>query len=202
MCATGVFQGEILLSQNSYVQALDWFLRHNVLANGYTLTRPIALDPYPQNSQYDALAFSIDGQQILYRKGHVTPDRPGHFLTIWKRSDGEGPDSKKTRPFEKPDLDYLFVEVHDHQTSKQGMFIFPLSVLLQKGVVRSEKAKGKMAVRVFPPWTSSRGEEKSQVFSESAKRTQRWQCEYFVWMENNVITDVEKFAHLFGAPLN
>lgn len=82
------------------------------------------------------------------------------------------------------------------------MFIFPLTVLLKKGVVRSEKAKGKMALRVFPPWTSSRGEVKSQVFSESAKRTQRWQCEYFVWMENNVITDVEKFAHLFGAPLN
>ncbi|NRF32162.1 MepB family protein [Vibrio coralliilyticus] len=162
----------------------------------------MALDPYPQNRQYEALAFSIDGQQILYRKGHVTPDRPGHFLTIWKRSDGEGPDSKKTRPFGKPDLDYLFVEVHDHQTSKQGMFIFPLTVLLKKGVVRSEKAKGKMALRVFPPWTSSRGEVKSQVFSESAKRTQRWQCEYFVWMENNVITDVEKFARLFGAPVS
>ncbi|WFB51144.1 hypothetical protein P6988_25100 (plasmid) [Vibrio coralliilyticus] len=40
-----------------------------------------------------------------------------------------------------------------------------------------------MAVRVFPPRTSSRGKEKSQVFSESAKRTQRWQCECFVWVE-------------------
>ncbi|WP_366664483.1 MepB family protein [Vibrio coralliilyticus] len=76
------------------------------------------------------------------------------------------------------------MEVHDRQTSKQGMFIFPLSVLLKKGGGgRVEKAKGKMAVRVFPPRTSSRGKEKSQVFSESAKRTQRWQCEYFVWVE-------------------
>ncbi|WFB51143.1 MepB family protein (plasmid) [Vibrio coralliilyticus] len=53
------------------------------------------LDPYPQNRQYEALVLSIDGQQILYRKGHVTPNRPGHFLTIWKRSTGEDPDSKK-----------------------------------------------------------------------------------------------------------
>lgn len=186
-----------VLSQCKYLNELDLFLRNNLMSKGYELTSPIVLDRYPQNSKYEALEFSIDGKKILYRKGNVTSDRPGHFLSIWKRPDENSTDSRRAMPYEENDLDYLFVEVGDCQTSKRGIFIFPLSVLIKKGVVTSDKAKGKMAFRVFPPWTSSRGEVKSKVFSDSAKKTQRWQGEYFVWVEDNVITEFEKFTHIF-----
>ncbi|MEZ8725169.1 MepB family protein [Vibrio cyclitrophicus] len=155
------------------------------------------LDRYPQNSKYEALEFSIDGKKILYRKGNVTPDRPGNFLSIWKRPDENSTDPRRTMPYEEHDLDYLFVKVSDCDISKRGIYIFPLTVLVNKGVVTSNKAKGKMAFRVFPPWTSSRGELKSKVFSDSAKKTQRWQSNFFLWIEDNEIVDLDKFNNIF-----
>lgn len=187
-----------ILSQCQYLNEVGLFLRHNLLSKGYELTSPVVLDRYPQSSKYEALEFSINGKKVLYRKGKVTPDRPGNFLSIWKRPDENSADSGTNIPYQEYDLDYLFVEVSDGETSKRGMYIFPLAVLINKGIVTSDKAKGKMAFRVFRPWTSSRGELKSKVFSDSAKKTQRWQSDYFLWIEGNGIVDFDKFTHIFG----
>jgi len=185
------------LSQYKYLNQVSVFIRHNFISKGCELTSPVVLDRYPQNSKYEALEFSIDGKKILYRKGNVTPDRPGNFLSIWKRPDENSTDPRRTMPYEEHDLDYLFVEVSDCDISKRGIYIFPLTVLVNKGVVTSNKAKGKMAFRVFPPWTSSRGELKSKVFSDSAKKTQRWQSNFFLWIEDNEIVDLDKFNNIF-----
>ncbi len=187
-----------ILTQCKYLIDVDFFLRHNLISKGYELTHPVVLDQYPQNSKYEALEFSIDKKKVIYRKGNLTPDRPGNFLSIWKRPDENSTESKRTMPYDKNDLDYLFVEVNDYESSKRGMFIFPLSVLINKKIITSDKAKGKMAFRVFPPWTSSRGELKTKVFSNSAKKTQLWQSDYFLWIEDNKIIDFEKFTKIFG----
>lgn len=186
------------MTQCKYLIDVDFFLRHNLISKGYELTHPVVLDQYPQNSKYEALEFSIDKKKVIYRKGNLTPDRPGNFLSIWKRPDENSTESKRTMPYDKNDLDYLFVEVNDYESSKRGMFIFPLSVLINKKIITSDKAKGKMAFRVFPPWTSSRGELKTKVFSNSAKKTQLWQSDYFLWIEDNKIIDFEKFTKIFG----
>lgn len=187
-----------ILSQCKYLSDVDFFLQHNLISKGYELTHPVVLDQYPQNSKYEALEFSIDKKKIIYRKGNVTPDRPGNFLSIWKRPDEHSTESRRTMPYDQNDLDYLFVEVNDYEVSKRGMFIFPLSVLINKKIITSDKAKGKMAFRVFPPWTSSRGELKTKVFSNSAKKTQLWQSDYFLWIEDNQILDFEKLTKIFG----
>lgn len=192
-----LFKGNIL-TQCKYLIDVDFFLRHNLTSKGYELTHPVVLDQYPQNSKYEALEFSIDKKKVIYRKGNLTPDRPGNFLSIWKRPDENSTESRRTMPYDKNDLDYLFVEVNDYESSKRGMFIFPLSVLINKKIITSDKAKGKMAFRVFPPWTSSRGELKTKVFSNSAKKTQLWQSDYFLWIEDNKILDFDKFTKIFG----
>ncbi|EDP59873.1 hypothetical protein AND4_00653 [Vibrio sp. AND4] len=186
------------MSECKYLHQVSLFIRHNFTSKGCELTSPIALDRYPQNSKYQALEFSIDGKKVLYRKGNVTPDRPGNFLSIWKRPEENSIHPGKTMPYEEHYLDYLFVEVGDYETSKRGIYIFPLAVLINKGIVTSNKTKGKMALRVFPPWTSSRGELKSKVFSDSAKKTQKWQSRFFLWIEDNEIVDLDKCNNIFS----
>ncbi|TVU69844.1 hypothetical protein FQP87_19900 [Vibrio tasmaniensis] len=34
------------------------------------------------------------------------------------------------------------------------------------------------------------------VFSDSAKKTQRWQSNFFLWIEDNEIVDLEKFNNI------
>jgi len=69
------------------------------------------------------------------------------------------------------------------------MFIFPISLLIAKGIVSSVKNKGKTGFRVFPPWSQDRGISGSKVFSESGKKTQRWQIPFFVEIDENGLID-------------
>lgn len=142
---------------------------------------------HPQNAQYNGKAFTLNNQHIFYRKAKITPDRPGAFLALWKRSEHNSRPSPFTNEF-----DYLLVEVssdgittinNQAMTIKRGLFIFPMSVLLDKGIVAAAKQKGKTAFRVFPPWSESRALNGSGVFSHAAKKTQRWQCSYFIEYE-------------------
>ena len=107
----------------------------------------------------------------------------------------------KPIPFKYYELDYLFIKVdeqsHDPDTVetrhklKSGLFIFPTSLLIKKGIISSEKAKGKTGFRVFPPWSGNRGTIKTKVFSDSGKRTQSWQLPYFVKINNNKIDIIQ-----------
>ena len=185
------------MSQYHYLHELEHFLRINFISTGHELTQPLVVDPFPQNSKYEAMACSINGNKIIYRKGYITPDRPGCFLSIWKKQEGSTSSRSNNTPLEKGEVDYLFVKVNDGESAKEGIYIFPQKVLLQKGMLSSETTKGKMAFRVFPPWTTSRGEVKSQVFSDSAKKTQSWQSDYFLEVLDNQIQDQAKLSRLF-----
>jgi hypothetical protein len=141
----------------------------------------IQVDPIPENSKYSAMSFSIGGDDIIYRKGKVTPDRPGAFLTLWQR-----PDSSSTcnKPIAlRPDqLDFLMVEVSEIQkeTPRSGFFLFPENLLISKKILSENGNRGKTAFRVFPPWSGDRGHIGMKVFSDSGKKTQKWQLPFFI----------------------
>jgi hypothetical protein len=51
-------------------------------------------------------------------------------------------------------------------------FIFPKSVLHQKGVLADDEKDGKRGFRVYPPWDIAENKQ--------AKQTQEWQSKYFL----------------------
>lgn len=179
----------------NYRNELDLLLSKAFIPAGYEITKSLELDEIPESSKYEGLVFSINDKSIVFRKGKVTPDRPGAFLAIWKRPFSEK--ENKPIPLQSNELDYLFVQVEDYSNiistdksinnPKSGMFVFPVLLLVKKGIVSSEKSKGKTGFRVFPPWSQDRGVVGTKVFSESGKKTQRWQLPYFVEINDGSI---------------
>jgi len=173
----------------NYHHELESLLINNFLPIGYRITKNIEVDSIPENSQYEALFFALNQKNIIYRKGKVTPDRPGAFLSLWKRPLSSSINNKPI-PFHSNDLDYLFIKVDEYSNTtinnkRSGIFILPVSLLSNKKIVSSDKNKGKTGFRIFPPWSQDRGNEKTQIFSESAKKTQRWQLPYFLEFNND-----------------
>ena len=185
----------------NYYDELEALLIREFVPVGYRITKHIELDPIPESAKYQALIFSLNNKRIIYRKGKMTTDRPGAFLAIWKRSLALNIEHKNPIPFEDDELDYLFIRVDEYSDDidakkpihklKSGMFIFPTSLLIKKGIVTSEKSKGKTGIRVFPPWTQDRGTIGTKVFSESGKNTQRWQLPYFVEINDGSIDSIQ-----------
>jgi hypothetical protein len=63
-----------------------------------------------------------------------------------------------------------------------GQFIFPKSVLADKGIVTRNGKEGKRGIRVYPPW--------DLTTNKQAKRTQSWQTKYFITIKNDNSTDL------------
>jgi len=187
-------------------QKLQALLVKNFVPAGYTITRSIERDPIPESAKYAALSFALNGHNIIYRKAKVTPDRPGAFLAIWQRPITQTANDNKPIPFQPNDLDYLFVQVASHsevssdakQDIQHGMFIFPVSLLVEKGVVSSPTKQGKTGFRVFPPWSQNRGIAGTKVFSESGKKTQRWQLPYFVELDSEGFIEYSDLNSIFN----
>lgn len=184
---------------NNYSGEFETLLIREFIPAGYKITKNIALDPVPESAKYEGLVFDLDGQRIMFRKGKVTPDRPGAFLAVWRRPAATATKSNKPIPLKSDELDYLFVQVQQYLTAasdeqpinkpKHGMFIFPISILVEKGIVSSTKNKGKTGFRVFPPWSQDRGDVGTKVFSASGKKTQAWQLPYFLAIDEDGIFD-------------
>ena len=181
----------------NYRNKLESLLVKMFVPAGYQITKKVELDPIPESSKYEALNFSINDMSIVYRKGKVTSDRPGAFLAVWKRPTSEDVNGNKPIPLTSSELDYLFIQVESHSNileeleprTKCGMFIFPVSLLIEKGIVSSLKSKGKTGFRVFPPWSEDRGIVGTKVFSESGKKTKRWQIPFFLEIDENGLID-------------
>jgi hypothetical protein len=226
------------LNHKNYYVELTRLLTTGFPPAGFHVTNDIELDPVPENANYAALTFGLNGHRIVFRKGKVTPDRPGAFLAIWQRPSPELvsintsdialsdiKNNKKPIPLNAEQLDYLFIEVHSYPESgvlaegsdlaegsvlaegsgpeminklERGMFIFPVSLLIKKGIICGDKSKGKNGFRVFPPWSQDRGKVGTQVFSDSGKKTQRWQLPYFVSIDENGLIDPVKLKTLIN----
>ena len=119
-----------------------------------------------ESQEYGACRFEINGKRVISRNAKITPKKVGQFVTVWKRS----PDGI-TQPFEASDnFDLLVINVrHEDQL---GQFVFPKSVLIEKGIITSDKKEGKRGFRVYPPW--------DQPNSKQAITSQRWQVRHFL----------------------
>jgi len=194
------------LHSNNDCDELTSLLTKVFVPAGYAITKSVAFDREAESSKYQALVFSLDDKKIVYRKANNTADRPGAFLAIWQRPSTGKINGNKPIPLTANELDYLFIHVERDasvavneersNSAKQGMFIFPVALLIEKGIVCATNSKGKTGFRVFPPWSQDRGVAGTKVFSQSGKKTQRWQLPYFIEIDDDGLMDACKLRNV------
>lgn len=122
--------------------------------------------PEPTNADYGAATCEVGGLTVRLRSGRVTPTKAGLFVAHWRRAD-----DGSTEPFDaKGSTDLLVVTAVE--SDQVGAFLFPRSTLLDQGVLSGAAAPGRRGFRLYPRW--------SLTTSAQARRTQRWQDEFFV----------------------
>ena len=135
-----------------------------------------------ESSEYGDCAFVLNNLTVLFRTAKITPTKTGQFVTLWKRIN-----QGSIQPFDSNDAIDLFI-VSTRKENHFGLFIFPKSILIAKGVV-SDKKEGKRAIRVYPPWDTTT--------SEQAQKTQKWQLDYFLDMPKDKVIDSKRAKSLF-----
>ncbi|WP_219118172.1 MepB family protein [Janthinobacterium sp. UMAB-56] len=120
-----------------------------------------------ESAQYGACRAELHGKRLVLRVAKTTPTKIGQFVTVWKRAH---PDAEIAPLDEADPVDVVIIAVHDG--AQHGFFIFPRSVLLERGVMSRAGTGGKRALRVYPPWCAPE--------SVQAQRTQLWQTRCFV----------------------
>lgn len=119
-----------------------------------------------ESEGYGAAEFMLGDRFIKFRVGKITPTKVGQFVTFWKRV-GKEP----IAPYNENDsFDFLVVSARSNDHF--GQFIFPKSVLIEKGIVSTKEKEGKRAIRIYPPW--------DKADNSQAKKTQKWQLGYFI----------------------
>lgn len=124
-----------------------------------------------EGKEYSACSFELNGKKVQQRISKITPTKTGQFVAIWKRN-------KKgiTEPYHiSDDLDSIIITAR--QNENFGQFIFPKSVLAEKGIISSNQKEGKRGIRVYPPWDT--------VTNKQAEKTQAWQVKYFLTIHKN-----------------
>jgi hypothetical protein len=138
----------------------------------------------PESLEYAACRFIVNKQKVICRNAKITPKKNGQFVTFWKRVH-DGP----IEPFQHSD-DFDFLLVNCSQAENLGQFVFPKSVLIEKGIISTPKKEGKRAFRVYPTW--------DEATSKQALRTQNWQLNYFY--EVNANTSLSRVRALYSKP--
>ncbi|WP_405370083.1 MepB family protein [Nonlabens sp. Asnod2-A12] len=135
-----------------------------------------------ESKEYEACTFQLNELKIISRSSKITPKKTGQFVTFWKRQ-GAGP----IAPFDDTDsFDYFVVNVRTEV--KLGQFVFPKSILIKKGIISTSKKEGKRAIRVYPSWDTP--------LNATAIRTQKWQLDYFVDLNNS--SEIVILKSLYG----
>lgn len=119
-----------------------------------------------ESEDYGAAEFTLNKRPVKFRVAKITPTKVGQFVTFWKRI-GEGP----ILPYESTDF-FDFLIISSRAENHFGQFIFPKTVLSEKGILSSDENEGKRALRIYPPW--------DKPDNAQAKKTQAWQLEYFI----------------------
>ena len=110
--------------------------------------------------------------KAIYRKAKITPVKVGQFVSVWKRN-VEG----ITEPRHVNDEFEHFV-IQCKKGQNVGEFVFPKSILVEKGIISTSKKEGKRGFRVYPPWDKAENKQ--------AIKTQEWQLDYFQYMESGI----------------
>lgn len=153
-----MIDSEVFLLQNKIYDICKFKISNIILSN--------------ESIEYYACSFVLDDSTIIFRKSKVTPKKVGQFVTFWKRSI-LGP----IEPFHENDIFDFFV-INCTSEHNFGQFVFPKSVLVQKGIISSKSKEGKRAFRVYPTW--------EKTTSKQAEKTQIWQKDYFISLTNNI----------------
>ncbi len=136
-----------------------------------------------ESVEYQACSFKLNSFEIIHRFSKITPTKIGQFVTIWKRN------SKGiTAPFDVSD-DFDFIIITSKSGENLGQFVFPKSILLEKGIISNTDTSGKRGIRVYPPW--------DVPTSKQAEKTQSWQTKYFYSINNDAF-DIELMKKLFN----
>ncbi|WP_341904222.1 MepB family protein [Fluviicola taffensis] len=130
-----------------------------------------------ESVEYGACSFDLDEKKMVHRVSKITPTKVGQFVTIWKRNK-----NGITEPFDSSD-DFDFIAITSKSGGNIGQFIFPKSVLVDKGIITQNGKGGKRGIRVYPPWET--------VTNKQAEKTQSWQTNYFVAIKNDNTTDFD-----------
>ncbi|MCD8919258.1 MepB family protein [Staphylococcus gallinarum] len=133
------------------------------------------------NKEYEAINLSINKISIKSRLAKKTPKKRGYFLALWKKDQ-----ENINVPYHYEEFkDLLIVNILDEQY--KGQFVFPKAVLEKHNVLCTNKAKGKMAFRVYPSWEEN--------LNTSATKTQKWQSPYFIDLTHSI--DKGKVNYLY-----
>ena len=71
----------------------------------------------------------------------------------------------------------------------RGQFVFDQKILASKGIMAINGKGGKRAIRVYPPWV--------KPVAKEAVRTQQWQLQYFLPLEQSGSADSVQVRRLF-----
>ena len=134
-----------------------------------------------QNSEYEGLIVTINGQSYRSRLAKLTPKKVGYFVAFWGKDANH-----QNQAFDMTNTpDKLIISIIDGDL--KGQFVFPKSLLMQQGVLSHEHAKGKMAMRVYPTWL--------EHLNATASQTQKWQGNYFIDLSSEV--DYNRVSQLY-----
>ncbi len=135
-----------------------------------------------ESQKYGACTFKLNGMAIKHRGSKITPTKTGQFVTLWKRNL-----NGVTEPFDiSDDIDLVIISTGNN--THFGQFIFPKSVLLNKGIMSGNNKKGKRGIRVYPPW--------DKAPNKQAEKTQKWQSDYFLGITNDNPIDLNRAKRL------
>lgn len=119
-----------------------------------------------ESTDYNACQLLLNEKKALFRTAKITPTKTGQFVTLWKRIP-KGP----IAPFTIED-NFDLVIINTETENHFGQFVFPKSILIEKGIFSTALKEGKRAIRVYPPW--------DKTTSKQAQQTQQWQLKYFM----------------------
>ncbi|MBO9701803.1 MAG: MepB family protein [Sporocytophaga sp.] len=160
----------------------DFFIAKEHVYNqcGFICSAPQA---EPESAEYGACSFNIHKKTIIFRVAKTTPTKNGQFVTIWKRINN-GP----IQPYDISD-DFDLIVISTRKDNHLGQFVFPKSMLLEKGIISGSNKDGKRGIRVYPPW--------EQATSKQAEKTQGWQLRYFLRIQGDANVDIERATKLY-----
>ena len=108
---------------------------------------------------------SVSGCQYYAKKA-------GFFVSLWKRNS-----NGIVAPYDTHDaIDMVLIMTQ--APSRCGLFVFPRSVLEEKGIITTSQREGKRGLRVYTPWDTPSNQQ--------ALSTQKWQIMYFIDLTTDI----------------
>ena len=150
-----------------------------------------SMEEEQQNLEYAAGTFELMNKlavkTVRFRVAKQTSTKIGQFVTFWEKG------SKGiNQPFQYDSSLDLLVVTTFKDSHAFGQFVFPKNVLLRHNILQShftKGKKGKMGIRVYPSW--------DKPISNTAKKTQDWQLDYFFMVTGTNILPTEKIRVLY-----